>query len=126
MDKSATILIVEDDENIRTFIRYVLEKEGYEVVEATTGVEAIEACQKDTRKFDMLLSDVVMPQMGGKELAEKLAQKFPDLAVLFISGHTEDEIARQGLLDPNVPLLYKPFSPVELTGQVRALLDQKK
>ena len=118
-----TILLVEDDESVRELASEILAINGYTVVEAHNGVEALVIYKEKRDEIDMLVTDVVMPQMGGKELAEKLAEGAPELKVLFLSGYTSTAIVEQGILDADTNFLQKPFTPAAFAGKVRALLD---
>jgi two-component system, cell cycle sensor histidine kinase and response regulator CckA len=117
------VLVVEDEALVRDFACRFLRGEGYETVEAGDGLEAIELLRRDPGMVDLVLSDVVMPRMGGREFADQLAQLRPGLPVLFMSGYTNDEIMRRGLLEPGAPFLAKPFSPETLSSKVREVLD---
>jgi YesN/AraC family two-component response regulator len=95
------------------------------VLEATNGKEALRVVQEEAgRKIHLLLTDVVMPQMGGKELADRLKILQPDIKVLFISGYTDNAIVHHGVLEPNINFLQKPFSPTALPRKVREVLDR--
>ena len=118
-----TILLVEDDETVRELAVEILTINGYTVVEARNGVEALDIYKEKSDEIDMLVTDVVMPQMGGKELAEKLAVIAPDLKVLFLSGYTSTAIVQQGILDVETNFLQKPFTLGAFAGKVRSLLD---
>jgi CheY-like chemotaxis protein len=117
------ILLVEDDESVRKVAVRALRQRGYDVTEASNGEEAISIVNRTTETFDLLLTDVVMPIMGGQELAEQLLAANPGLKVLFTSGYTEDGIVHQGVLDRNVAFLAKPYDLVALARKVRATLD---
>jgi nitrogen-specific signal transduction histidine kinase/CheY-like chemotaxis protein len=117
------ILLVEDDESVRKVAVRALRQRGYDVTEASNGEEAISIVDRTTETFDLLLTDVVMPIMGGQELAEQLLAANPGLKVLFTSGYTEDGIVHQGVLDRNVAFLAKPYDLVALARKVRATLD---
>ncbi|MBW8003377.1 MAG: response regulator [Planctomycetes bacterium] len=120
-----TILLVEDEESLRKMAGKILEGYGYAVIEAKNGIEALEISSKGDRlKIDLLVTDVVMPGMGGKELADKLTEVYPRLSVLFISGYTDNAIAHHGVLDEGVSLLQKPFSSQSLSNAVREVLGQ--
>jgi nitrogen-specific signal transduction histidine kinase/CheY-like chemotaxis protein len=123
---SETILLVEDEDLVRSLSHQVLETCGYTVIEARDGVEALEIMGKEETHIDLLFSDVVMPRMGGRELAEKLLAKMPDLPILFASGYTDDAIVRHGELETNVTFIQKPYSLDDLARKVRDLLDDKK
>jgi PAS domain S-box-containing protein len=118
-----TILLVEDDETVRDLAVEILTINGYEVIEANNGVQALEVYTNMHDEIDMLVTDVVMPQMGGKELAERLAEVAPELKVLFLSGYTSTAIAEQQILDADSNFLQKPFTPAAFAAKVRTLLD---
>jgi PAS domain S-box-containing protein len=117
------VLVVEDELLVRDFACRFLQGEGYVTIEAGDGYDAIEVLRADPQNVDLVLSDVVMPRMGGRELADHLARLRPGLPVLFMSGYTNDEIMRRGLLEPGAPFLAKPFSPETLSAKVREVLD---
>jgi PAS domain S-box-containing protein len=119
-----TILLVEDDGLVRDLVRTVLRHEGYTILEAAHGREALALAQQHTAPIDLLITDVVMPQMSGRELAEQLAQIRPQIKVLFMSGYTDDAVVRHGLLMAKVDLLSKPFSPLKLAAKVREVLEK--
>jgi PAS domain S-box-containing protein len=118
-----TILLVEDEEMVRNLAREILQSCGYRVVEAFNGVEALEICEKNQLEVDLLLTDVVMPQMNGRELSEKLAENRPQLKVLFTSGYTDDTVVRNGVKNDETNFLQKPFSLDALVRKVREVLD---
>lgn len=120
-----TVLLVEDEEAILTITSMMLEAAGYHVITASSPLEAIKTAQNAQCKIHLLLSDVVMPGMNGKELAEKLNKLIPDLKCLFMSGYTADVIALQDLSEEGLNSLPKPFNSEELTRKVREVLDQK-
>jgi two-component system, cell cycle sensor histidine kinase and response regulator CckA len=117
------ILVVEDEETVRTMMVRVLESEGYQVLEAGDGREAIEMIERVPGPVDLVITDVAMPVLNGRELAERLAKRHPDLPVLFMSGYTDDEMVRRGLIEPNKPFVSKPFTPEILAEKVRRLLE---
>jgi two-component system cell cycle sensor histidine kinase/response regulator CckA len=120
-----TILIVEDEPSVLRLAVQVLLKQGYTLLEAVNGEEALHIVQEqDDKKINLLLTDVVMPQMGGKELADQLKTLHPDIKVLYISGYTDDAIVHHGVLEPGTNFLQKPFSPAALTHKVREALDR--
>jgi two-component system cell cycle sensor histidine kinase/response regulator CckA len=121
---SETILLVEDEETVRRLSREVLELCGYKVIEAENGVAALAICEKYNEKIDLLMTDVVMPQMGGRELAETLTQIYPQMRVLFTSGYTDDAIFRHGIIDSGKNFIQKPFTFEALARKVRELFDQ--
>lgn len=120
---SETILLVEDEELVRKLSREILESCGYTIVEAANGVEAIEMCKDPSIKFDLLITDVVMPQMGGRELATRLISERPGTRVLFTSGYTDDAMMRHSIIDEGMNFIAKPFSSNSLARAVRSLLD---
>ncbi len=117
------ILLVEDDEIVRSRTREILEMYGYEVAAARNGIEALAVCERRDCRFDLLMIDVVMPQMGGRELAEILAEKTPHLRVLFTSGYTDDAVMRHGVIGANTNFLQKPFTTKALAQKIREILD---
>ncbi|MDE3225111.1 MAG: response regulator [Nitrospirota bacterium] len=120
-----TILVVEDEASVRSLIRAVLQAQGYRVLEADSGEAALALCQGDRSPIDFLVTDVVMPGINGRKLAERLTALRPGVGVLYMSGYTEDEVLHQGVQSLGAAFLPKPFSAVELTGAVRALLDAR-
>jgi two-component system, cell cycle sensor histidine kinase and response regulator CckA len=121
---SETILVIEDEDIVRNLAARGLRDHGYTVVEARNGAEALDYIQEHPQTVDLVLSDVVMPEMGGRELAESLAVFDPGLPILFMSGYTGDDVVQRGLLDPGAPFQQKPFTPATLASKVRTLLDQ--
>ena len=120
---SETILLVEDQDVVRCFAVAALTQVGYHVVEAPDGDKAMAIAKEHAGQIHLLLTDVVMPGMNGKELSESLKELRPDLKVLYISGYTADVIADRGVLDRGVALLHKPFSSDELAAKVRLVLS---
>jgi len=121
---SETILLVEDEPSLRSLAAEILRNQGYEVIEASGGDEALRLSEQGaTSKIDLLLTDVIMPGMGGEVLAERLKAARPGIKVLFVSGHPDDAIARDGVIEPEVAFLQKPFTPVALARKVREVLD---
>jgi two-component system cell cycle sensor histidine kinase/response regulator CckA len=118
-----TILVVEDEELVRGFACRFLRSEGYHTRESADGQFALELLQREGEGVDLVLTDAVMPRMGGRELADHIGRLKPALPVLFMSGYTNDEIIRRGLLSPGAPYLQKPFSPEALASKVRQVLD---
>jgi CheY-like chemotaxis protein len=120
---SETILLVEDDDQVRTVARGILGRSGYHVIEARNAGEALLHSEKYPAAIHLLLSDVVMPQMSGPELAKRLASSRPQMKVLCMSGYTDDSIVRHGVLEARIAYLQKPITPEALTTRVREVLD---
>jgi CheY-like chemotaxis protein len=118
-----TILLVEDAEMVRNLTREVLENCGYDVIEASNGKRALSICKNRTEPIDLLLTDVVMPEMSGRELADRLVGLHPEMQVLYMSGYTQDAIVHRGTLDEGTNFIQKPFSPDALARKVRIVLD---
>jgi PAS domain S-box-containing protein len=123
---SETILVIEDEDMVRNLACRGLKDHGYEVIEAPNGAEALEYIRQHPGAVDLVISDVVMPEMGGRELGQRLLQYDAALPVLFMSGYTGDDVVHRGLLDPDAPFQQKPFTPAGLATKVRAMLDQRK
>lgn len=121
-----TILLAEDEDVVRALSRQVLEACGYTVLEARDGAEALEILQRQGDEIDLLITDVVMPHLGGRELAERLAETHPRLPILFASGYTDDAIVRHGVLETNVNFIQKPFTLDSVARKVRDLLEAAK
>jgi PAS domain S-box-containing protein len=121
---SETVLLVEDEDLVRNLSIEILKEAGYNVVSAANGVEGLRISKEFEGKIDLMITDVVMPQMSGRELAEHLGQLRPETRVLFMSGYTDDAIVRHGILDDNVAFIQKPFSPDLLAGKAREVLDR--
>jgi two-component system cell cycle sensor histidine kinase/response regulator CckA len=120
---SETVLLVEDELMVRTFARDVLAAKGYQVLEASSGEEALHAYAGNRHAIDLLLTDIVMPGMNGRELAEQMVAMRPSLKVLFMSGYTEDASLR-GAMWRSTSLLQKPFGVADLEREVRQTLDR--
>jgi len=120
-----TVLLTEDENPVRALIRTILETNGYTVLEATCGEEALALYKEHTGPVDLIVTDVVMPRMSGRELAENLKTLRPDIKVLYLSGYTDDAIVRHGLLDKKMFFLQKPFTPDALLRKVREVLADK-
>ena len=120
---SETILLVEDDDQVRAVAQGILRKSGYHVIEARNAGEALLHSERHPGAIHLLLSDVVMPQMSGPELAKRLASVRPDMKVLCMSGYTDDSIVRHGVLEAHFAYLQKPITPEALTRKVREVLD---
>lgn len=121
-----TILLVEDAEPLRTLAKEILEHSGYTVLEAANGIEAIQVAHNSHGPIHLLLTDVIMPVMGGEQLAAQLTRVRPDMKVLYMSGYPNDGIAWSGMLASGVMLLEKPFSREILMRRVRQALDNEQ
>ena len=119
-----TILLVEDDAAVRVLARQALERQGYRILEAAGGRAAIRIAQTCPQPIDLLITDVVMPDLGGRELAEILVAQRPQLKVLFVSGYTEDALLRRGIAQATTAYLPKPFTLPALARRTREMLDQ--
>ena len=114
---------MEDEALVRAIACQVLESYGYKVLEAALASEALQICRLSEEPIDLLLTDVVMPQMSGPELAQELAEENFGIPVLYMSGYTDDAIVHHGVLDPGTSFLEKPFTPETLLNKVRQILD---
>jgi CheY-like chemotaxis protein len=118
-----TVLVAEDDANVLQLAREVLRRYGYAVLEAADGLEAVRLGMQHEGEIDLLIADVVMPKLGGRELADRLALHRPGLRTLYISGYTDDSVANHGVATDGPAYLAKPFSAEELARKVREVLD---
>src|SRR5690606_29142001 len=121
-----TVLVVEDEEAVRTLTSGALRNAGYRTIEAVQGAEALRILADRGESIDLVLTDVVMPNMGGRELQERMAMLRLSVPVLFMSAYTGDEVRAKGLLDADDAFLQKPFTPVGLTAAIRRLLDEPR
>ena len=119
-----TILLVEDETSVRSLIKIVLQKNGYHVLDAGDGEEAVQVFENASGKIDILVTDIVMPHRNGPELAALLRQRLPSLRVLFTSGYTEDAVVRHGLEQNPASFLQKPYAPSDLLRKIRQSLDR--
>jgi DNA-binding NtrC family response regulator len=119
------ILLVEDDDQVRAVARGILVRNGYHVMEARNAGEALLISEKHQGTIHLLLTDVVMPQMSGPELAKRLAATRPGMRVLCMSGYTDDSIVRHGVLEAQLTFLQKPITPDALATRVREVLDAR-
>jgi CheY-like chemotaxis protein len=120
---SETVLLVEDEDVVRNLVREILDGNGYTVLEARNGAEALELGRRYTSPIHLLVTDVVMPKMSGRELAERLVTIHRETRVLYMSGYTDGAIGQHGVLDPHTELLHKPFTFDALAQKVRKVLD---
>jgi len=124
--RTATVLLVEDDSMVRAATRRVLVSAGLDVLEAATPGEALAVSERHAGKLDLLLTDVVLPSMNGRELAQRLSKLRPGLKVLFMSGYTAEAFSREELLSPDEPFLAKPFSPDALVRRIDDVLKEER
>jgi CheY-like chemotaxis protein len=121
-----TVLVAEDQAEVRRLALLILKSHGYQLLEASSGPEALELSRRHTGPIDLLVTDVIMPEMTGRELATRLKESRPGMKVLYVSGYTADIIGREGVLDAGVAYLAKPFTPAQLAVKVREVLGQPK
>jgi len=122
---SETILVVEDEPIVRRVVRELLRKKGYRVVEASSGIEALNWCERCKTPIDLILTDVIMPGMNGRELARAVSASHPEAIIFFMSGFSEDVIAHQSVLDPGIAFIEKASIHKTLVERVRELLDRR-
>ena len=120
---SETILLVEDEVGVRGLVKRNLEKQGYTVLDASNGKEAIEAVEGYNGPLHLVITDVVMPVMGGRQLVDRLLLHYPNLKVLYVSGYADDAMPGKGINVETHVFLQKPFSPPDLAKKVRIVLD---
>ena len=122
---SETILLVEDEPNLRRLARQYLERQGYKILEAEDGAAALQIVDGHKGTIDLLLTDIIMPGMNGRELAAHITKLVPAIRVLYMSGYTENAVGHDGMLDAGINLLQKPFSLPALKDRVREVLDSE-
>ncbi|MGQ9699001.1 MAG: response regulator [Armatimonadota bacterium] len=120
---SETVLLVEDEDTVRSVVRGALQSSGYTVLEASNGEDALAVCSRHEGPVHLVVTDVVMPGMSGRELVERLTERIPNLRVLYMSGHTDDSVLRRGVMAGGGAFLQKPFSAEVLVRKVREVLD---
>jgi DNA-binding NtrC family response regulator len=120
---SATILLVEDDEMVRNLVRETLERQGYKMIDAADPLEARRIADHHKGAIQLLITDVVMPRLNGKDLALQVSQRRPDIKVLYMSGYTDSAIVNSGILQKEVAFLQKPFTPAALIEKVHDVLE---
>jgi CheY-like chemotaxis protein len=125
-DNFETVLVVEDEDIVRELVCEVLEDQGYNVICARDGLEALKVAAEFDGTIHLLVTDVIMPHMNGHELAERLSSVRPEMKILFVSGYSANDIGDHGILDPRIELLQKPFTPQTLARKIRdVILDGK-
>jgi signal transduction histidine kinase/CheY-like chemotaxis protein len=120
-----TVLVAEDEDAVRALSRHVLQASGYTVLEARDGAEALRVASRHGRRIDLLITDVILPRLGGREVAARLAALNAGVKVLFLSGYADDGVLRHGILEAHVAFLQKPFTPASLAAKVRQVLDSQ-
>lgn len=123
LGRPKTILLVEDEHMVRNLLREVLERAGYEVLACAHPDEGIETCRMHIGPIDLLLTDVVMPGMNGKEMANRIVRMLPELRVVFMSGYTEHVLLKDGQLDARIEYLQKPFSLKTLRQRLARVMN---
>ena len=124
LEGTETVLLVEDEDLVRNLVQSVLQRHGYTVLEAPNGAEAMTLLARHLGQVDLLLTDVVIPQMTGPELAEKVMASHPETRLLYMSGYTDSAIVHHGVLDAGLAFIQKPFTPEALLRKVREVLDE--
>ena len=120
---SGTILLAEDEDAIRRVATRILEKAGYTVLAASNGADALMIAEAHEGEIDLLVTDMMMPQMNGIQLSQRIRGQRPGTPTLFLSGYTDSTVVRQGPLDPSEHFLQKPFASETLVGKIREVLD---
>jgi two-component system cell cycle sensor histidine kinase/response regulator CckA len=120
-----TVLLVEDDPQVRTLTLTILRRHGYQVLQAASGDEALAQSERHQGAIQLLLTDVIMPRMSGRELAERIAKLRPDTRILFMSGYTDDAIVHHGVLSSEMSFVQKPILPGPLLAKIREVLDRR-
>ena len=125
-DNFETVLVVEDEDIVRELVCEVLENQGYNILCARDGIEALHMAEEFDGDIHLLVTDVIMPNMNGHELAAKLSAVRPDMKILYVSGYSDTDIGDHGELDPHSELLQKPFTPQTLARKIRDVLRESK
>ncbi len=123
---SETILLVEDDTAVRAVAHRSLRRFGYDVLTAARGEDALQIAEDHDGEIDLLLTDIMMPGMNGVEVASAVSKIRPGIQIFFMSGYADQDLVRQGLLEPGTHFLQKPFTPQELAERIRQILDRVK
>jgi DNA-binding NtrC family response regulator len=118
-----TVLLVEDDDMVRTLVRETLERDGYRILDAPGPLEARRISDLTKEPIQLLITDVIMPKVSGRELAEQLVESRPAMKVLYMSGYTDNAVINSGILKKEVAFIQKPFTPAALAEKVREVLE---
>jgi len=121
-----TILVVEDEPDVRALAARMLRRLGYEVLEAGSGAEALEIQRARAMPVDLVLADVVMPEMGGREIVGQLQEMWDEIRVLYMSGYSDEVLDQHGALAANIHVIQKPFTVQDLASSVRSVLDERR
>ncbi len=124
--RGETILLVDDNDSVRSAVAAMLEMKGYSILQASDGKAALEVSRRSSRVIDLVITDVIMPEMSGRALAQHLNEERPDLKILFMSGYTDDGMSRHGLKGLDSTFLSKPSTMIALLSKIRGLLDEGK
>ena len=116
-------MLVEDEDMVRELIELGLTRDGYSVLESRSPREALELCRRHEGPIHLLITDIIMPEMSGRDLAEQMQTMYPEVRVLYMSGYTDDVIVHHGILEAGIDYLQKPFGPGALSQKVREILD---
>jgi two-component system cell cycle sensor histidine kinase/response regulator CckA len=117
------VLLVEDDDQVRSFIRMLLSSNGYQVLEASTGAEGLEIAERQSNEIDLLLSDMLLPELSGYDLAQKVQELRPQIKILFMTGYVEGEIVQRSISELGARFLDKPFQPAILLTRVEEAIN---
>jgi two-component system cell cycle sensor histidine kinase/response regulator CckA len=119
LTRKGKVLLVEDDDQVRSFIRMLLSTNGYEVLEASTGAEGLEIAERNSAEIDLLLSDMLLPELSGYDLAQRVLELRPQMKILFMTGYVEGEIVQRCISELRASFLDKPFQPATLLSRVQ-------
>jgi two-component system cell cycle sensor histidine kinase/response regulator CckA len=121
--RSGTVLLVEDSDVVRDVVATLLEGDGFTVLQASGGEEAMALARRGDAPIDLLLTDIVMPEMSGVELADRMAREHPDVRILFMTGYAEEAVVNEGILGKHRECIGKPFTQEQITTRVRKILS---
>jgi CheY-like chemotaxis protein len=120
------VLLVEDDDQVRSFVRMLLISNGYHVLEASTGAEGLEIAERNTADIDLLLSDMLLPELSGYDLAQRVLELRPQIKILFMTGYVEGEIVQRSISELGAAFLDKPFLPGTLLSRVQEAIEARR